>query len=155
MRLQLDSTPAHPIVEQLGAKIDAHLAEMNAGGWDISFVHQPANSPDCNTLNLAFFRTIQSLQYQKCPKNIDELIAHVQEAFAELPLDVCRKVWMTAQIVMNHLLIHQGNNDCKLPHVGKLKVDNAFSRDIPMRLPCRALINAGALDYEYIADDKR
>ena len=136
VRIQLDNAPAHPVAGKLGAKIDARLAEMNAGGWDISFVHQPANSPDCNTLDLAFFRAIQSLQYQKSPTNIDELIVHVQEAFAELPLDVCRKVWMTAMIVMNHILIHQVNNDYKLPHVGKLKVEKAFGRDTPMRLPC-------------------
>jgi hypothetical protein len=65
---------------------------MNAGWWDISFVHQHANSPDCNTLDLTFFHTIQSLQYQKCPRNIEELIAHIHKAFAELPLDVCCKV---------------------------------------------------------------
>ena len=92
LRIQLDITPAHPIAGKLGAKIDARLAEMNAGGWDISFVHQPANSPDCNTLDLAFFRTIQSLQYQKFPSNIDELIAHIYESFAEHPLDICCKV---------------------------------------------------------------
>ena len=104
---------------KLGAKIDARPAEMNAGGWDISFVHQSANSPDCNTLDLAFCRAMQSLQYQKSPKNIDELIAHIQEAVTELPLDVCSKVWTTAQIVMNQIIIHNGNNDL---HVGKLKL---------------------------------
>ena len=55
----MDIAPAHPIPGRLGAKIDAHLAEMNAGGWDIGFKCQPANSPDCNILDLAFFRTIQ------------------------------------------------------------------------------------------------
>jgi hypothetical protein len=89
VRIQLYNTPAHPIPGRLGAKIDAPLAEMNAGGWDIGFVCQPANSPDCNTFKLAFFHTIQSLQYQKCAKNINNLITHVQEVFAELPLDVC------------------------------------------------------------------
>ena len=58
---------------------------------------------------------------------------------------------MTAQIVMNHILIHQSNNDYKLPQVRKLKVEKAFGRDIPMRLPCWALIDGGVLDYEYIA----
>ena len=123
---------------------------MNAGGWDIGFVHQPANSPDCNTLDLAFFRAIQSLQYQKCAKNVDELVTHVQEAFAKLPLDVCRKVWTTAQIVMNQIILHNGNNDYKLPHVGKLKTERAAGRNISLRLPCRALIDGGALDCEYI-----
>jgi hypothetical protein len=123
---------------------------MNTGWWDIGFVHQPASSPDCNTLDLTFFRAIQSLQYQKCAKNVDELVAHVQEAFAKLPLDVCRKVWSTAQIVMNQILLHNGNNDYKLPHVGKLKTETLAGRDISLRLPCRALIDGGALDCEYI-----
>jgi hypothetical protein len=146
----MDNAPAHPIVGKMGAMIDARLAEMNAGGWDIGFETQPANSPDCNTLDLAFFRAIQSLQYQKCAKNIDEFCAHVLEAFADLPLDVCKKVWTTAQIVMNQILIQNGNNDYKLPHVGKLKVEKAVGGDIPLRLPCRALINNKALECEYI-----
>ena len=119
---------------------------MNAGGWDISFVHQPANSPGCNTLDLAFFRAIQSLQYQKSPTNIDELIAHVHESFAKLPLDICCKVWTTAQIVMNQMFIHNDNNDYKLPHIGKLKIEKAVGSKISMRLPCRALFDGRALD---------
>ena len=82
VQIQLDNTPAHPILGKLGAKIDAHLAQMNAGGWDIGFIHQPVNSPDCNTLDLVFFHAMQSLQYQKCPKNIDKLMAHIQKSFA-------------------------------------------------------------------------
>ena len=90
-----------------------------------------------NTLDLAFFRAIQSLQYQKCGKNIDNLIVHGQEAYVELPFCICRKVWTTAQIVMNEILIQQGNNDNDhmLPHVGKLKAEKAVSPDIPMGLP--------------------
>jgi len=82
--------------------------------------------------------------------NINELITHVQESFAKLPLDICRKVWTTAQIATNQILLHNGNNDYKLPHVGKLKVERAAGRDIPMRLPCRALIDGRVPDCEYI-----
>jgi len=102
--------------------------------------------PDCNILDLAFFRAIQSLQYQKSPTNIDELIAHIHESFAELPLDICCKVWTTAQIVMNQILIHNGSNNYKLPYIGKLKIEKAVGSKISMRLPCRALIDGGALD---------
>jgi hypothetical protein len=150
MRIQLDNAPAHPVVGKLGAKIDACLAEMNTGGWDISIIHQPANSPDCNTLDLAFFCAIQSLQYQKCPRNIDELIAQVHEAFAKFPLDICFKVWTTVQIVMNQMFIHNDNNDYKLPHIGKLKIEKAVGGNISTRLPCRALIDGGALNCQYI-----
>ena len=52
---------------------------------------------------------------------------------------------------MNQILIHNGNNNYKLPHIGKLKIEKAARSKISMRLPCRALIDAEALDYEYIA----
>jgi hypothetical protein len=46
---------------------------------------------------------------------------------------------------MNQILIHNGNNNYKLPHMGKLKIENAIGSKISMRLPCRALIDGGAL----------
>ena len=69
----------------------------------------------------------------------------------ELPLDVCCKVWTTAQIVMNQIIINNGNNDYKLPHIGKLKIEKAVDHNISLRLPCWVLINGGALDGQYIA----
>ena len=51
---------------------------------------------------------------------------------------------------MNQILIHNGNNNYKLPHMGKLKIENAIGSKISMRLPCRALIDGGALNCQYI-----
>ncbi len=45
------------------------------------------------------------------------MIAIVHDAYAELPLDVCKNVWTTAQLVMNQVLLCNGGNDYKLPHV--------------------------------------
>jgi hypothetical protein len=59
----------------------------------------------------------------------------------EAPLGICKNVWTAAQLVMNQVLLCNGGNDYKLPHVGNLKISAAaIGRDIPMRLPCRALI---------------
>jgi hypothetical protein len=69
---------------------------------------------------------------------------------AELSLDICCKVWTTAQIVMNQILIHNGNNNYKLPHIGKLKIEKAVGSKISMRLPYWALVDGGALDCQYI-----
>jgi hypothetical protein len=46
---------------------------------------------------------------------------------------------------MNQILIHNGNNNYKLPHMGKLKIENAIGSKTSMRLPCRAPIDGGAL----------
>ncbi len=89
-------TLPHPKPGKLGKRIADRLAEYYAAGWDIDFAMQPANLPDLNTLDLAFFRAIQSLQYQKPAKNLDEMIAIVHKAYVDLPLDVCKNVWTTA-----------------------------------------------------------
>ena len=153
VRIQQDNAPAHPKTKQLGIRITTKLAEINATGWDIQFEvprMQPPNSPDCNTLDLAFFRAIQAIQYRKNASNIEELIAHVSEAFDELPLDVCRRVWTTAQMVMNEIIIANGDNKYKLPHASKEKAERFLGEDIPLRLPCRAIIDGGSLGYDTI-----
>ena len=126
-RIQLDNAPPHPKPGNLKRRIADRLAEYSAEGWDIGFALQPANSPDLNTLDLVFFRAIQSLQYQKLAKNLDEMIEIVHEAYADLPLNVCKNLWTTAQLVMNQVLLCNGGNAYKLPHIGKLKIAAANS----------------------------
>jgi hypothetical protein len=48
------------------------------------------------------------------------------------------------------MFIHNDNNDYKLPHIGKLKIEKAVGGNISMRLPCWALIDGGALNCQYI-----
>jgi hypothetical protein len=48
-------------------------------GFDIRLTCQPANSPDFNILDLGFFRSIQSIQYKKSAKTVQDLIPVVQE----------------------------------------------------------------------------
>ena len=38
------------------------------GGFKFILLQQAPNSPDCNILNLRFFRSIQSLMHKKCPR---------------------------------------------------------------------------------------
>ncbi len=83
---------------------------------------------------------IQLLQYQKRAANLNELIANVEEAYTELPLDVCRHIWSTAQIVMNSILLSNGSNQYKLPHIGMMQIACALGEDFPMRLLCQALV---------------
>ncbi|XP_047259055.1 uncharacterized protein LOC124891332 [Capsicum annuum] len=53
-------------------------------GFDIRLCFQPSNNPYLNVLDLGFFRVIQSLQYQKAPKNVDELVKAVERSFDEM-----------------------------------------------------------------------
>jgi len=123
---------------------------MRTRGWDVAFKCQPPNSPDLNTEDLAFFRGIQSLQFQKNAYTIDELMVNVLEAFDEFPLETCKKVWTTAQMVMNEILLCHGDNSYKLPHAGKDKIVRKMKRDIPLRLPCQAMITNSSLNGDAI-----
>jgi hypothetical protein len=89
--------------------------------WDIRLTNQPPNSPDFNVLDLGFFNTIQSLQYQSSPKTIDELIVAVENAFNLLPCESLAKVFVTLQKVMELAIGLKGSNAYKLPHMHKDK----------------------------------
>ncbi len=78
--------------------------------------------------------------------NLDELIANVEEAYDNLPLDVCRQVWSMVQMVMNSIILSDGGNQYKLPHVGKMQIARALGKDFPARLPCQALIPGANID---------
>jgi hypothetical protein len=71
VRIQLDNAPVHPRPGHLPQRLLDHLAQLGEIGWDIDFNLQPPNSPDTNTLDLAFFRAIQTIQYQKKLRNLD------------------------------------------------------------------------------------
>jgi hypothetical protein len=65
VQIQLDNAPVHPRPGRLPQHLLDHLAQLGEIGWDINCNLQPPNSPDTNTLDLAFFRAIQTIQYQK------------------------------------------------------------------------------------------
>ena len=77
-------------------------------------------------------------------------MTNVMEAFHEFPLETCKKVWTTAQMVMNEVLLCQGNKNYKLPHAGKDKIMRAMKRDILLHLPCQAMITNVSLTGEVI-----
>ncbi|KAF0703467.1 hypothetical protein AaE_015359 [Aphanomyces astaci] len=87
--------------------------------WDVRIRSQPPNSPDFNVLDLGFFNSIQSLQYQSVPKNIDELVDAVENAFVALTLDTLARTFVTLQKVLDLSFVLQGGNNYKLLHLKK------------------------------------
>ena len=77
-------------------------------------------------------------------------MAAVQEAFQALPLDTCKKVWTTLQMVYNKVVLAEGDNNYKLPHAGKDKVIRQLQQDIPLKLPCQAMLDGGTIDGDVI-----
>jgi hypothetical protein len=132
-----DNAPPHPLVNDPELlEYFAEWAKPENGGWQIRLICQPANSPDLNILDLAFFRALQSVQQANPTNTKDALIAVVRQSFENFPLEKCKKVWTTLQMVMDQVLIANGNNNYKLPHMSKAKTIRRTGRDIPLRLPC-------------------
>ncbi|XP_021713573.1 uncharacterized protein LOC110681755 [Chenopodium quinoa] len=81
-------------------------------------------SPDLNVLDLGLFRSIQSLQYQSFPKNVDELVEKVIESYNNFKPDLNKYIWVTLQRCMIKILKAEGGNKYKIPHMNKKKLEN-------------------------------
>ncbi|VEU43698.1 unnamed protein product [Pseudo-nitzschia multistriata] len=111
-------------------------------GWNITVKTQPPNSPDMNVLDLGFFNSIQSLQYKKRSKDIDHLIANVEEAFDECKRETLNNVFLSLQACMEASLGVDGDNNYKLPHMGKASLMREGT--LPISIICDPdRINAG------------
>lgn len=98
------------------------LAAVAATGKSITLYNQPANSPDTNINDLAFFRSIQTLYYDETPTNEWELIAAVQRAYDAYSATQLNKMWVTHQTCMNETLKDNGGNAYNIPHMNKKKL---------------------------------
>jgi len=72
--IQQDNAPSH-----LEVNDPLFCEAAKKDGFDIRLKGQPPNSPDMNILDLGFFRAIQSIQYKKHAKTVEDLIPVVQE----------------------------------------------------------------------------
>jgi len=72
--LEQDNAPSH-----LEVNDPLFCEAAKKDGFDIRLKGQPPNSPDMNILDLGFFRAIQSIQYKKHAKTVEDLIPVVQE----------------------------------------------------------------------------
>jgi hypothetical protein len=98
----------------------AFMEAAEAGNWLIRLLTQPAQSPDTNTLDLSFFRALQSAQWDHGFANtIDGLIAQVITAYEEFPPRKIDFGFITLQSCLDEILSSNGDNTYKIPHMGK------------------------------------
>ncbi|XP_021763963.1 uncharacterized protein LOC110728627 [Chenopodium quinoa] len=103
---------------------DEFLAATIANGFNIQFVFQPAQSPDLNVLDLGLFRSIQSLQYQSFPRDLEELVEKVKQSYDTFNPHVNKYIWVTLQKCMIKILKEEGGNKYKIPHMNKKRLEN-------------------------------
>ena len=118
-------------IQQDGAK--AHIPDndpewleaVEQYGLKIKLNTQPANSPDLNINDLAFFWSIQSLyyhaspNYHASPKDDFDTIGAAKKAYEDYPVTKINTMWITLITVMNEIIIHGGDNNYSIPHMAQ------------------------------------
>ena len=115
-------------IQKDGAK--PHILPSNAAfrtavsnkGLNVELYTQPANSPDVTILDLGLFRTIQSFN-DCCSKDELELIEAVKNSYDRYPCEQINQVWLTLQSVLKCIIEDQGNNNYKIPHMKKERLE--------------------------------
>ncbi len=123
---------AKPHCKDTDPEIKSSIKAAALLGLTIKLVNQLPNSPDLNVLDLAFFASIQSIQYKIPAKNTDGLVEVVLRAFQTLGVDCCKNVWTTLQMVQNEIIGCKVDNNYKLPHIGKAKYRQENGGRLPL-----------------------
>jgi len=130
---------------------DSDWVRATSGTPCIKFVlvEQGANLPDNNVLDLGFFHPLQNLQWQQPPATtINGLIKNVNAAFAQYNPKLLDRNWLTHQSVMDCVLQSDGDNNYKVPHLNKDRMQKRgnLPRHLPLtRLAKQHLERAGFL----------
>ena len=99
------------------------VAASQATGLNISLLYQPHNSPDLNFLDLGFLSSIHSLQHTKAPQNVEDLTTAVTDSYNKQHFSKIKNIFLTLQMVMELCILHDGENDYKMPHTNKARLE--------------------------------
>ncbi|XP_047258603.1 uncharacterized protein LOC124890828 [Capsicum annuum] len=108
--------------------LQQYNARPHIGNNDLEFIE--AARQDGFDIRLA----IKSLQYQKAPKNVDELVEAVERSFDEMKAKQLNHVFLTLQSCMIEVMKDSGGNNYKVPQLNK----NGLEREenLPLQLHC-------------------
>jgi hypothetical protein len=115
-KLQQDNAKPHRIHND--PELLQHMSTMTV---KVDLFDQPPNLPDLNVLDLGYFVAIQALQQRHQQRTVDDLVAAIDKSCKELPSVTLGKIFVTLQKVMELVILHDGCNQFKLPHLGKDK----------------------------------
>jgi hypothetical protein len=119
IRIQLDNATPHRAIS-----MEAFYNKANELGLNVRLIFQPAQSPDTNICDLAFFASIQSLYYKKANirTNVD-LINAVRDCFVNYNPNLLNRAFLSLFQNYNCLVLNNGNNKYKTPHMGKEQLE--------------------------------
>jgi hypothetical protein len=78
--------------------------------------------------------SIQALQQTKHASTFEGLVANVDAAFRELDVETLDNVFYSWMQCMEQIMLSNGDNDYKIPHIGKQRLRSLGL--LPRLLPC-------------------
>jgi hypothetical protein len=129
IRIQLDNATPHRAIS-----MEAFYNKAIELGLNCRLIFQPAQSPDTNICDLAFFASIQSLYYKKAniKTNVD-LINAVRDCFCNYDPNLLNRAFLSLFMNYNCVLSNNGNNKYKTPHMGKEMLERTGMLPITIR----------------------
>ena len=118
--IQQDGAPAH---KGKGNMIFFDV-EGQKRGWNIKVITQPAQSPDLNINDLAFFRSLKCRveNLKKDANNLDILYRAIMRAWNQYDGETLHRIWGIQYACYREILRLKGDNDYKVPHSGVRKL---------------------------------
>ena len=140
VRVQQDGARSHTAKRKDGT--ERYTVELNAHGATlkpkIRIITQPAQSPDTNVCDLAFFRALDSAvrKTRRLPGDashnelfdLDKLSTDVHAAFEAYDPDTLEKMWVYKSIVMDRVIASKGGNDYS--RHGNAEEKRAFTQEV-------------------------
>jgi hypothetical protein len=71
----------------------------------------------------SLINAIQAAYWKKAPKTAERILSAVQEAVDEYDEEKVNRLWLTLQSCMNEIIDSNGNNDYKIPHLNKARME--------------------------------
>ena len=159
---QWNNSPLEARLQQDGAK--PHTSGVFLENWQCTMeglVHegipphkdkivlntQPVQSPDLSVNDLGLFAVLQALHEWTVSKGALELVKNVKKVHQECPSLKISHLFLRLQVVMSKVIEHQCGNECKIPHLGKQKLEREGC--LPLCLGASPLA-AGLMDTQVI-----
>jgi hypothetical protein len=142
--VQQDGAPSH----KGRGNLDYFHREGQKHGWNIKVITQPAQSPDLNINDLAFFRSFKCRveNVKDGANDLDSLYRAVLRAWNNYDSETLHRIWGVQYACYRKILELNGDNEYQVPHSGIRKGADLIdlSLDLEVFRQARNLLN----DYE-------
>lgn len=107
--------------------------------WDIRLFQQPPNSPDLNINDLGLYASLQQITWRRVCQTLEQLVENVLEVWDIYPAYKINNLWLTLQCCMNEIIECHGDNDYRIPHMNKQRLERLGQ--LPVSIPVTPLVD--------------